>query len=1204
MLRSLAGMRETESGIRSGNRLARLSPTRAQLPMKTKYLLPLALAIVALALFAREFSGEPEGLPASEAARGSSALQGAGEEEHGPGLASLPRSDESVLDRVAAGTSALGDFSATPTAGPTRRVEAEVVWPDAARPSGPVEVMAFSRDVPGAAAVRMAISEREGERDDSPKARIFMQIDPSRTGLESVEDALVALAPVRRGTDERWTATLDVPEGAGRVFVHALGSTYYTGSAAILDRGATRVSLRPSRGARLEISASSADASIEVAGLSYRLSQDQSTATMVAMGQSALPSFRVGGTLDADGRALVQIVPADMGLAISLEHDGAAPARMTVAPLLAGTTERVEVVLDAGGAVAGVVNDAEGTPIAGARVAAFTPGKAFGFDDNEIRSGETDADGRFRLVGLPEGSIIVRADARGWLESSRSTEVQLAAGEEHTGLVIELDRGASVTGRVLGPDGAPAADVEVEALFDVAHMFGPSSLNATRGIHGTATTSGDGSFTVSGLGRGPFSIRASRESSGEGLPAETAQIDSIQPGAEGLTLTLASPVDVRGVLRDDLGELAGGLEVRCSRLASGTMGDLRLSERRARSAEDGTFAFDLTAGTWELSVMEETHVTAAPVVLTVPGTDEVLELVCMRAATVRGRVLDPEGAPVEGASVFFDADTSQVVTALMSAPSPDSTRSGAGGAFTLLGLPPGDLTISASHDEFAKASASQLIAGPGEQLNDLLLRLSEGGSIEGICFDDEGRTASNRIVTVQSMAMTNQRVVASDSDGTFRIDGLEAGSYQVVAIDPAVRTSGDADTSSINDMFKYIKLATAQVVEGEVATVFLGAPPSDPVEVSGRVIQGGEPYAQAMVNWLPASTGVQEKMKFTTTDADGRYSLTLDEAGDYVISVAKLPGGAAQQVTVEFEERVAEGTETLRRDIEIPGGTLAGRVLGADGEPLGAARVTVIEVGGVRTNQLIGGSYAELQTDADGRFEVSGLRAGTYQASAGGAMLFGSAPSAPARVTVGPIEMGEDARVEDVEIRLSPACSAEVVVRDDTGQPVQGASVFLRDGEGRHTELFSMSATGPAGRATLEALAEGTYTVAVRTDRIASPESAPFRVAPGEVPQVELVAEEGTTVVAVCKGRGDDPVPSARVQLLDDQGRDVSRRIGLADVQNLYQTAAFDLAERRMGPFPPGQYVLVAESDDGRRAKKKFRINPGGGERRVTLRLR
>lgn len=1173
--------------------------------MKTKHLLPLALAIIALALVARRFSGEPGGLPAGDTGREPAASQGRGDEPGGQELAALSQNDESALDRVAAGSSLVGDFSAAPAAGPTRRVEAEVLWPDAARPAGPVEVLAFSRDLSGSAALRMAISERRpGEHDDSPRARIFLQLDPDRTGRASAEDTLIALAPVRHGEDGRWTATLDVPENTGRVFVHALGSTYFTSRSTILDRGAESVSLRPSRGARLEIIATSADGSIGVSGLRYGLSQDQSSAAMVAMGQSAMPRFAVDGTLDVDGRAVVEIVPADMGLAIRVAHDEAAPARVTVAPLLAGTTERVEVPLGEGGVIAGIVTDEGSAPIAGARVAAFTAGRAFGFDDEAIRIVKADSTGRFRLVGVPEGPVIVRADADGWLESSRSTEVEVTAGEEHAGLVIELVRGASIAGRVLDPERAPAAGIEVEALFDVAHIFGPSSLNATRGIHGSATTRADGSFEITGLGRGPFTISAKRESNESGLPDETAQVDGVQPGAKDITLSLAGPTGLRGVLLDDLGATAGGLEVRCSRLVSGTMGDLRLGERRARSDEDGTFAFDLPAGTWELSVMEETHVTAAPVVFTIPGSDEALELVCMRAATVHGRVLDPGGAPVEGASVFHDADTSQVVTALMSAPSPDATRSGVDGSFALLGLPPGSLTISASHEEFAKASASQLVAGPGERLDDIVLRLSQGGSIEGICFDDDGRTAPNRIVTVQSMAMTSQRVVASNADGTFRIDGLEAGNYQVVAIDPAMRTSGDADASAINEMFKYMKLATAEVVEGEVATVFLGAPPSDPVEVSGRVTQGGAPYAQAMVNWLPASTGVQEKMKFTTTDADGRYSLTLDEAGDYVISVARLPGGATQQITVEFEERVEEGTEVLRRDIEIPGGTLAGRVLGTDGEPLGAARVTVIEVGGVRTNQMIGGSYAELQSDADGRFEVSGLRPGIYQASAGGAILFGSSPSAPARVTVGPVEVGEDERVEGIDIRLTPACSAEVVVRDVAGQPVPGASVFLRDGEGRHTELFSMTATGPAGRVTLDGLAEGTYTVAVRTARIASAESAPFRVAPGEVSQVELVAEEGTTVVAICKGRGDDPVPSARVQLLDDQGRDVSRRIGLADVQNLYQTAAFDLAERRMGPFPPGQYVLVAEADDGRRAKKKFRISPGGGERRVTLRLR
>lgn len=1175
--------------------------------MKTKTLLPLIVAVVALVLIIQRFSGGPETPGTGEVEREAAKASQVDGDADGTELARLTEdgAGNGAGARVSADVSSLGaDVTATPSAGPTRRVEAEIVWPDAARPTGPVEVMVFSRDVSGAAALRMATSTRKDDKGSSPKARVFLQLDPGLSEPQDVEAALIALAPVVRNDQAGWTAAVDVPEDAGRVFVHVLGSTYFTSRSAILDRDATSVSLHPARGARLEIVAEAADDGIDVAGLEFRISQDESAATMMAMGQAAMPGFRVDGTLDGRGRALIGIVPADMGLEISLEHDSAAPAQEKVAPMLAGTTERIEIPLESGATVAGIVTDEDGTPIMGARVAAFTPGQAFGFDDNEVREGETGADGTFQLLGLPRGRVIIRADARGWLESSRDTELDLTAGEEHTDLELKLTRGASVAGRVVGPDGSPAAGLEVEALFDVAHMFGPSSLNATRGIHGTARTGDDGAFTISGLGKGPFSIRAKRDSGTEGVPAERARVDSVQPGAEDILLTLASPVDVRGVLRDDLGEIAGGLELRCSLLASGSMGDVRLSEHRTRSAEDGTFAFDLPAGNWELSVIEETHVTAEPVVFSVPGAPEPLEVTCMRAVTVSGRVLDPDGAPVEGATVYYDVDAGQVVTALMSPPAPDSTRSGEDGTFTLLGLPPGELKISASQDKFAKGSVEQLTAGPGDIIEDQVLRLTRGGIIEGICFDNEGRTASNRIVTVQSMAMTNQRVVASEEDGTFRIEGLEPGNYQVVAIDPDMRTSGDANSSSINEMFKYMKLATAEVVEGEIVTVFLGAPPSDPVEVTGRVTQGGEPYEQAMVTWLPASTGVQEKMKFATTDSEGRYSLTLDEAGDYVISVAKLPGGATQQITVEFDAVVEEGASTHRRDIEIPGGTLAGRVFGADGEPLSAARVSVVEAGGIRTNQMIGGSYAELQSDANGAFEVSGLRPGLYQVSAGGAMLFGNAPSAPARVTVGPIEVGKDARVEGVEVRLTAACSAEIIVRTPSGEPVQGASIFLRDGEGRHTELFSLAATGPGGRATMRGLAAGTYTVAVRTGTVASQESAPFRVTADEVAKVELVAEEGTTVVAVCKGRGDDPLPSARVQLLDDQGRDVSRRIGLSDMQNLYQAAAFDLAERRMGPFPPGEYVLIAEADDGRRAKRKFRISPGGGDRRVTLRLR
>lgn len=1173
--------------------------------MKTKHFLLLILVLATGAFLLERFGAGPVAPEADGLERDADQGDAAGDRPAGDDLAALEGEGADARAKVLAETSADG---ASPAAaqGPTRRVRAEVLWPDAARPMGRVEVLAFAADISGSAAVHALTSTERPDELPTKRERVFGQLDQGRSSRKDVLGSILSRTEVIDDGSQRWYAPLDIPEDAGRVFVHLVGSTYYTTRGAILDPGTESMTLRPVRGARLEVEVSSPDGGFDVAGLRFHVRRDQSAATAMAMGaQQSLQGFGVRGELDADGQALLDVVPADMALVVHVEHDHAAEVSEKVDPLLAGTTEAVEITLSAGARVSGVVTDEEGSPIGGAEVAAYLPGRAFGFDDDEVRKTTAGPDGTFALEGLPAGTTIIRADAQGYLEGDRAATLNLGDGEAHEGLELKLGRGATISGSVLDEAGAPVAGLTIEALFDVAHMFGPSALNATRGITGKTTTADDGSFTISGLGRGPFSIRAERDTDGDGSSDETARMDGLQPGAAGLVLTLASPINVRGVLRDDLGEPVRDLEVHCALLVSGSMGDLRLVNHRTKSLEDGTFGLDLPAGEWELSVLEETHVTASPVVVSVPAdTASPLEVTCVRAATVTGQVLDPDGAPVEGAKVYYDDESGNLMNELMRAPGPEATRTAADGTFALLGIPPGEITISATHEEFARGSVSQLSAGPGELLADQVIRLTQGGTIEGICFDNEGRTASNRIVTVQSMTMSAQRVVTSEADGTFRVEGLEPGNYQIVAVDPDMQASGDPNSAAINEMFKYMKLATAQVVEGETVTVFLGAPPSDPVEVTGKVTQGNEPYTGAMITWLPASTGMQEKMKFATTDSEGRYSLTLDEAGDYVVSVAKLPGGTAQQMTVEFDARVDEGLSTFEKDIEIPGGSIAGVVLGPGGDPLGAARVTVLEVGGVRTNQMIGGSYAEMQTDANGEFDVSGLRPGRYQVSAGGAMLFGDAPSAPARVTVGPLEISENGRISDVEIKLTDSCSVDVIVRDPAGKPVSQASVFLRDGDGRHTELFSLISTSPSGRATLRGLSEGTYTVAVRTTTHASQESEPFRVKEGEENRVELVIEPGTTVVAVVKGSGDAPVPSARVQLLDDRGRDVSRRIGLADVGHLYQSAAFDLAERRMGPFPPGEYTLVAEADDGRKAKRKFRISGKDAERRVSLRLR
>ncbi|MEM9382477.1 MAG: carboxypeptidase regulatory-like domain-containing protein, partial [Planctomycetota bacterium] len=611
----------------------------------------------------------------------------------------------------------------------------------------------------------------------------------------------------------------------------------------------------------------------------------------------------------------------------------------------------------------------------------------------------------------------------------------------------------------------------------------------------------------------------------------------------------------------------------------------------------------VVAGKWALSVATVEYVTLEDVLLDVEGPVDGTSLVAVRTGTIRGRVVGPDGAPLADARVEQSTDQPDWMAALAREVETARTRTGEDGTFQLIGVRPGKVVLSATSDELSPAETDALDLDPGATLEDVELQLRNGGAIEGIVFDEDGSPASGRVVQVQSATLSVMRPVSTGDDGTFEVRGLPAGSYQLVAMDPSTDMASDMDASGFAAMMDSIDIATAEVVEGETVIVYIGAPPADPVDVSGTVEQSGEPYAGAMVTWMPASKAMYERLKMTTTDADGNYALTLDEPGDYVVSVARMGGATGQQQTVEFSESIPDDTTEFERDFEVPGGTLAGRVVGPDDAPMPGARLTVMSVGSVRTDRMLGGSYAEIVTNADGTFEVSGLRAGSYQVAAGGGTGFGASASASARTVVGDFELSENGRIDGIEVRLSEPGAVAVRVVDATGAGVPGATVFLRDEQGRHTELFSLVVTDRSGVAHCTGLAPGRYTVAARTPTDASNESLPVDVRPGEKAEAEVLLGPGATIVAVLRSKGDAAIPAGSIQVLDSAGRDVTRRIGLTDMQSLYSEAAFSTTERRIGPVPPGRYKVLASTADGRSAKRYVTIDEGG-ERRVSLVLR
>jgi len=117
----------------------------------------------------------------------------------------------------------------------------------------------------------------------------------------------------------------------------------------------------------------------------------------------------------------------------------------------AGVETRLDFVLVPGGLpVAGTVTDADGRPLAGAKIT-VTPkidgGRAFSCIEHPL----TGPDGRFRIEGVPEGAAWVNADA----PVCQAKACKTTAGT--TGIVIALEAAGEIHGTIVLPPGVPSA---------------------------------------------------------------------------------------------------------------------------------------------------------------------------------------------------------------------------------------------------------------------------------------------------------------------------------------------------------------------------------------------------------------------------------------------------------------------------------------------------------------------------------------------------------------------------------------------------------------------------------------------------------------------------------------------------------------------------------------------------------------------------
>ncbi|RMG16709.1 MAG: carboxypeptidase regulatory-like domain-containing protein, partial [Planctomycetota bacterium] len=285
---------------------------------------------------------------------------------------------------------------------------------------------------------------------------------------------------------------------------------------------------------------------------------------------------------DADGRYRLEDLPPGAVTLFARSEDYGLSARGD-ATVLAGSLAPLDLALDEGPRIEGVLRDRRGEPLAGLRVVARSR-----IGDAVRRSEPTGPDGRYRIERLYPGRYaveVLRGRRRGPSAALARAEVEAPGGVALRDFVVPTP--ALLAGRLRDERGRPVVGVSVYAI-------------AGQEVRGQARSDDRGRFRCEGLPAGAYSVFA-REGE-ERVGKATVELREGER-REDLEIVVRPPARLRGrVLLPD-GAPAPGLTLRLRG------GDAPVRRRARSDAEgrfelgplyDGDYVFEADAGSLRL----------------------------------------------------------------------------------------------------------------------------------------------------------------------------------------------------------------------------------------------------------------------------------------------------------------------------------------------------------------------------------------------------------------------------------------------------------------------------------------------------------------------------------------------------------------------------------------------------------------------------
>ena len=913
---------------------------------------------------------------------------------------------------------------------------------------------------------------------------------------------------------------------------------------------------------------------------------------------------------DAEGRYFVRQVPAEQPLVMVARPPpgkGLQPDRHKLTALQPGERRELDCVLQRASRVAGLVRSLDEQPLAGADVALrridLSVSDMSGLaEDGGRDEATTDAEGRFAFEEVPDGKYLVVLDETGY-RAVKSAKLDLRDGREVSDIVLVADPGLTVAGTVVDPDGKPVAEADVagrrpRSLMDFSAAF--DGGGNTRG-----ETDAEGRFQLAGFEAGnvELTVRA---------PGFIAAEQEVPAGTTGVTVALQASCSLSGIVVSTAdGEpvqdfraglsFSGGLFDPSDPLGIEKRMQSASSSQSFRYREDGTFTLaDLEPGTYDLTVQAKGFGETTVEGLEIGPEGRKGQVVMLPPeAVVTGQVVTARtGLPIEGAEVApREGSGIEQMFAGMMGQGPRASTDGEG-RFRIGGLDSQPVSLHVQHPAFREHTAEPLVLQPGESRDLGRIALSDGGRVFGRVLDQGGRGVPSVVVLLTNSTGTLVKRDSTDPAGRYEIRGLPPGTFNVMRADFTMELGED---SSPMDFLKDLVMQAVTLAEDEEREVDLRVATGGGTRVHGAVRAAGGPVEGAMVSLLP-DRGGYDRMGMAMTDKRGAYEMEDVKPGRYTLQVVMLDGGmtAGSQPSSPVVERLdVGGGPELRRDIQLPGGVLNGRVESAtDGKAIAGVRLILQRTDEGRLSEglysRMEGRVGETYSDAEGGFQFRYLPSGTYAVLAGGRNVVGMGQSGWARTRLEDIKVAADDSGFTVRLKLRPAGSIAGRVTNAAGQPVEAASVWVRDGQGGWLATLSETTTDSSGRYEVPDLSPGDFSLAFRADGYG------FTVVPGILVREGAETPQDVTLpagVALKLSTGDLSPWSLAVALTGPDGPLPTELTAISDLAASIGGEAALL----VGSFAPGEYHLTVVSEGQTILDTPVVLVAGEGSHVVTL---